>query len=357
MMTIIAFIFVLGLLVFVHELGHFLVAKRSGIKVEQFSLGFPPKLIGKKYGETEYMIGVVPLGGYVKMSGENITEENYIPQPGDFMAAPVWRRFLIITAGPIMNYLLAIFLFFIVYWSTGLPEIKPESTEIGVISPGAPAEKAGLTVGSRIVSIDGNTFKDFNEMAAYVKVRPNSDVAVKWTDKGKTIMTTLRTLSIPTTDSLGHKRSEGRIGIGPVYIYKPIGAWRAFKDGLSTNTFVTGQMFTVIWKLISRQESIKSLGGPVLIAQQAGAAARQGFIALLGLAAFLSVNLAIINVLPIPILDGGHLVFLLIETFKKRPVSIKGRLIAQQIGMGLLLLLMVVVTYNDIIRLVTGILR
>ena len=356
-MTIIAFIFVLGLLVFVHELGHFLVAKRSGIKVEQFSLGFPPKLIGKKYGETEYMIGVVPLGGYVKMSGENITEENYIPQPGDFMAAPVWRRFLIITAGPIMNYLLAIFLFFIVYWSTGLPEIKPESTEIGVISPGAPAEKAGLTVGSRIVSIDGNTFKDFNEMAAYVKVRPNSDVAVKWTDKGKTIMTTLRTLSIPTTDSLGHKRSEGRIGIGPVYIYKPIGAWRAFKDGLSTNTFVTGQMFTVIWKLISRQESIKSLGGPVLIAQQAGAAARQGFIALLGLAAFLSVNLAIINVLPIPILDGGHLVFLLIETFKKRPVSIKGRLIAQQIGMGLLLLLMVVVTYNDIIRLVTGILR
>lgn len=357
MTTLIAFVFVLGLLVFVHELGHFLVAKKSGIRVERFSLGFPPKLIGKKVGDTEYMIGVVPLGGYVKMSGENVTEEDYVAQPGDFMAASVLKRSLVILAGPFMNFLLAIFLFFIVYWSTGMPVIKPDSTEIGIISPGAPAEKAGIKEGARIISMDGNMFSDFNEMAAYVRVRPNSDINIAWIDSGKTTSAVVRTLSIPGVDSLGRHRNEGRIGIGPVYNYQPISPWQAFKDGISANIFVTGQMFSVLWKLLSRQESIKALGGPVLIAQQAGAAARQGFAALLGLAAFLSVNLAIINILPIPVLDGGHLVFLVIEAFKKRPVSIKGRLIAQQIGMGLLFLLMIVVTYNDIIRLITGIIR
>jgi regulator of sigma E protease len=357
MITIIAFVFVLGLLVFVHELGHFLVAKKSGIRVERFSLGFPPKLIGKKFGDTEYMIGVVPLGGYVKMSGENITEENYVPQPGDFMSASVLKRTMVILAGPLMNFILAIFIFFVVYWSTGLPEMKPNSTEIGVVSPSGPAEKAGIKEGAKIVSIDGNTFKDFNEMAAYVRVRPNSDIKIAWIDSGKTVNATVRTMSISGVDTLGRRKSEGRIGIGPVYDYKPISPWQALKDGFSANMYITGQMFSVIWKLISRQESIKALGGPVLIAQQAGAAARQGFASLLGLAAFLSVNLAIVNILPIPVLDGGHLVFLVIEAFKKRPVSLKGRLIAQQIGMGLLFLLMVVVTYNDIIRLITGIIR
>jgi regulator of sigma E protease len=357
MTTLIAFVFVLGLLVFVHELGHFLVAKKSGIKVERFSLGFPPKLIGKKIGDTEYMIGVVPLGGYVKMSGENITEEDYIIQPGDFMAASVFKRSLVILAGPVMNFVLAIFLFFVVYWSTGIPEMKPNSTEIGIISPDAPAEKAGLRAGANIISIDGNRFKDFNEMASYVRVRPNSNINVVWFDSGKTVTATIHTMSIPATDSLGRKRSEGRIGIGPVYNYKPTSPWQALKDGFSANLFLTGQMFSVLWKLVSHQESIKALGGPVLIAQQAGAAARQGFASLLGLAAFLSVNLAIVNLLPIPVLDGGHLVFLIIEAFKKRPMSLKGRLIAQQIGMGLLFLLMIVVTYNDIIRLITGIIR
>ncbi len=357
MTTLIAFVFVLGLLVFVHELGHFIVAKKAGIRVERFSLGFPPKLIGKKVGETEYMIGIVPLGGYVKMSGENITEDNYVPRPGDFMASSVLKRSLVILAGPVMNFLLAVFLFFIVYWSTGSPVIRPNSTEIGMVSPGGPADKAGLKEGSTIVSIDGNTFADFNEIAAYVRVRPNSILKVVWTDSGKTVTSDIRTLSIPGIDSLGRERFEGRIGIGPAYDYRPISPWQAFKDGVSANLFVTGQMFFVLWKLVSRQESIKALGGPVLIAQQAGAAARQGFIALLGLAAFLSVNLAIINILPIPVLDGGHLVFLVIEAFKRRPVSLKGRLIAQQIGMGLLFLLMVVVTYNDIIRLITGIIK
>lgn len=355
MTTILAFIFVLGLLVFVHELGHFIAAKRSGIRVERFSLGFPPKLIGKKIGETEYCIGVVPLGGYVKMFGENEIEEDYVPQPGDFMATPIWKRFIVIIAGPFMNFITAIFLFFVVYWATGLPVQKEGSTEIGVVTPGGPAEKAGITVGSQIVSIDGIKFADFNEMAAYIKERPKTELQIQWQDpEGQPKDAALTTMDFNAVDSTGAEKIEGRIGVGPVFSYTPIGPWQAFKDGISATIFLTKQMFNIIWQLLTQQISIKALGGPVMIADQAGKAARQGFGALLGLAAFLSLNLAILNILPIPVLDGGHLVFLTIEAFKRKPVSIKGRLIAQQVGMGLLLLLMVVVTYNDIVRLITG---
>lgn len=355
MITILAFIFVLGLLVFAHELGHFVVAKRSGIRVERFSLGFPPKLIGKKVGETEYCIGIIPLGGYVKMIGENEFKDGYVPKPGDFMAAPLWKRFLVITAGPFMNFILAIFLFFVVYWATGRPEIKPGSTGVGMVSEGGPADKAGIAPGSEIISINGITFTDFDEMAAYIKRRPDTDVAVIWEHEGEMHNATITTMKLAVTDSLGEGRIEGRIGIGPVFIYKPIGPWPALRDAFSFTVYITRQVFIVIWGLLTRQVSIKMLGGPLFIAQQAGSAARQGFTSLLFLAAFLSVNLAIINILPIPVLDGGHLVFLTIEGVKRKPVSMKGRLIAQQIGMGLLLLLMVVVIYNDIVRLVTGI--
>jgi regulator of sigma E protease len=164
----------------------------------------------------------------------------------------------------------------------------------------------------------------------------------------------LTTMEYPTVDSLGEKVIEGRIGIGPDYYYKSIGPFQALKEGTLATVYLTEQMFKIIWRLVSRQESIKSLGGPVMIAKQAGAAAEQGFLSLLGLAAFLSINLGILNILPIPVLDGGHLVFLTIEGIRRKPVSLKGRMIAQQIGMGLLLILMVVITYNDIVRVFTG---
>lgn len=357
MTTFLAFIFVLGMLVFVHELGHFIVAKRAGIRVEKFSLGFPPKLIGRKIGETEYCIGVIPLGGYVKMSGENITEDDYVVRPGDFMAASTGKRFWVIIAGPVMNFLLGIFLFFVIYWASGIPQSQIDSTEVGLVNPGAPADKAGLKVGSKIVSIDDNHFKDFTEIAAYIKQRPGEAISLAWTD-GDTLKTaTIITLSVPFTDSLGNTRNEGRIGIGPTLVYEPISPFAALKEATLFSFELTGQMLVILYRLLTRQESIKSLGGPVMIAQQAGAAAKQGLVSLLGLAAFLSINLAILNILPIPVLDGGHLVFLGIEAIKRKPVSIKGRIIAQQIGMGLLFILMAVVTYNDIVRLITGIMR
>ena len=354
MTTILAFIFVLGLLVFVHELGHFIAAKKSGIKVERFSLGFPPKLIGKKVGETEYCIGVVPLGGYVKMIGEDEFDDDYVPKPGDFMAASLWKRFIVISAGSIMNLVTAALLFFIIYWATGIPEQVKDSTVIGMVSPSGPADKAGMTSGSEVLSIDGITFTDFSGMAEYIKSRPNTEIAISWLMESDTIIAPLTTMEYAVKDSLGNEKIEGRIGVGPELIYKPIGPLKALGEGISATVFLVGQMFDLIWKLITHQESIKGLGGPIRIAQFAGQAAQQGFLSLLGLAAFLSVNLAILNILPIPVLDGGHLVFLTIEGVKRKPVSLKGRMIAQQIGMSLLLVLMVYVTYNDIARLFGG---
>lgn len=357
MMTLLAFIFVLGLLVFVHEFGHFIAAKRSGIRVETFSLGFPPKLVGKKIGETEYRIGVVPLGGYVKMVGESDFEEGYVPQPGDYMAAPVWKRFIVISAGPVMNIITGVFLFFIIYWAAGIPEPIPNTVSATSILPGSPAEKAGMAPGSEILAINGIKFTDSAKMAAYISERPDMPLSFTWKDNDRVITKDITTMEQTITDSLGNKEIVGRIGIGigPMFEYKPTGPIQALKAGVDATVFLTTEMFRIIWRLITQQESIKNLGGPVMIAQQAGKAAKQGFLSLLGLAAFLSVNLAILNILPIPVLDGGHLVFLTIEAIKKSPVSIKGRLIAQQIGMALLLLLMVVVTYNDIVRLVKGV--
>jgi regulator of sigma E protease len=357
MMTILAFIFVLGLLVFVHELGHFIAAKRSGIRVETFSLGFPPKLIGKKIGETEYRIGIIPLGGYVKMVGENEFEENYVPQPGDFMAASLWKRFIVIGAGPLMNFITAIVIFFIIYWATGIPEPIEGTISATSIMPGSPAEKAQMNPGSEILTIDNRKFDTYSDMAAYINDHPNEELAFSWRDGDSLYNKLITPEEVSVTDSLGNAAMVGRIGIGigPMFEYKPTGPIRAFREGAGATLFLTGEMFKIIWKLITHQESIKNLGGPVMIAQQAGRAAEQGFLSLLGLAAFLSVNLAILNILPIPVLDGGHLVFLSIEAIKRRPVSIKGRMIAQQIGMALLLMLMVVVTYNDVVRVFTGI--
>lgn len=357
MTTILAFVFVLGLLVFVHELGHFIAAKKSGIRVERFSLGFPPKLIGKKVGETEYCIGVVPLGGYVKMIGENEFDDDYVPQPGDFMAASLWKRFIVISAGPIMNLITAALLFFIIYWATGLPEQVKDSTIIGIVSPSGPAEKAGMMPGSEILSIDGFAFADFSEMAEYIKTRPNREIIISWLAEGDTITAATTTMEYAVKDSLGNEKIEGRIGVGPEFTYKPIGPLKAIGEGISATVFLIGQMFDLIWKLITQQESIKGLGGPIRIAQFAGQAAEQGFLSLLGLAAFLSVNLGILNILPIPVLDGGHLVFLSIEAIRRKPVSLKGRMIAQQVGFGLLLLLMIVVTYNDIASMFSGVLK
>jgi len=355
---IIPFVGVLGLLVFVHELGHFIAAKRSGVKVEKFSLGFPPNIISKKIGETEYCIGIIPLGGYVKMKGDipDFADDSTAPSgdPDEFMSAPNWKKATIIAAGPLMNFVAAFVLFFIMIWAWGNPVARPNSTEIGAVKTDGPAFKAGLQEGDEIIAIDGQFFPDFDAMAKYIKARPDQDLAVKFRRGDIDKMVTVKTMEYEYTDSLGATITQGLIGIDPLYDFHSTGFFTAIKDGATATFFISTVTVEFLYRLITRQESVKNIGGPIMIADQAGKAMRRGLPYLFNLAAFLSINLGILNILPIPVLDGGHLVFLSIEAIRRKPISFKKRLFWQQIGMGLLLLLMVFVTYNDIARLITG---
>ncbi len=355
---IIPFIVVLGFLVFVHELGHFIAAKRSGIKVEKFSLGFPPNLISKRIGETQYCIGIIPLGGYVKMKGDipDFADDDTPPtgEPGEFMSAPTWKKAIVIAAGPIMNFVAAFIIFVVMIWAWGNPVMRPDSTEIGGIRPDGPAYAAGILEGDEIISVNGQFFGDFDQLASYIWSKPDQDIVVKYRRGGVDRLATIRTTVNTVVDTAGVEQSRGLIGIEPVFDFYPTGFFVAVHDAGAATAFVSVVTVDFLYKLISRQESVKNIGGPIMIADQAGKAYRRGLPYLFNLAAFLSINLGILNILPIPVLDGGHLVFLTIEGIRRKPIPFKKRLFWQQVGMGLLLLLMVFVTYNDIARLFVG---
>jgi regulator of sigma E protease len=253
-----------------------------------------------------------------------------------------------------MNFIAAILLFIIMIWAWGDPRPRPNSTEIGSVGPDTPAFKAGLKEGDLILSADGLFFQDFQNMAAYIKTRPDEELAIKYRRGAEDRLITLRTMKYEFQDSLGIAHLEGRIGVDPVFDFYPTSMGEAVKGGFQGAFFISAVTVDFLWKLISRQESITKLGGPIMIADQAGKALKRGLPYLVNLAAFLSINLGVLNILPIPVLDGGHLVFLGIEAIRRKPISFKKRLFWQQIGMGLLLLLMVFVTYNDIARLVIG---
>jgi regulator of sigma E protease len=349
--TFLATLLVLGVLIFVHELGHFLVAKWAGIKVERFSLGFPPKMIGFTRGETEYCISWIPLGGYVKMAGENPDESEITGDPREFMSKSVGVRALVIIAGPLMNFVAAILLFAMAFFFYGKPVPDTTRVIVGSVSKGYPAEKIGLKSGDQIVSIDHQKVGTFPEMAGIVNAKPGQIVDVTW-KRGDDIYSSPVVTKIDTAKTAaGADSLVGRIGIGPGFITEPMGLFASLGAGFTQTIDICGAMFKFLGGLLSGQVSIKLVSGPVGIAKMAGEFAREGFNMLMGFMAVLSVNLAILNVLPVPILDGGHLLFLLIEKLRGRPLSIRQRAIAQQVGLGLLVLLIVTVTYNDILRL------
>jgi len=346
LVTILATIFVLGVLVFFHELGHFIVAKRSGIRVDKFSLGFPPTLISKKWGETEYAIGVIPLGGYVKMAGENPGEEVH-GEPWEFMAKPIWKRFLVIGAGPFMNFVLAIVVLTGLYAIRGQEE---DTVQIGYVAPDSPAEKAGLKTGDRITAVDGTKIKSFQDMADIVYKKVEQPVEIAWQRDSTTMSASIVTYKDYAIGPTGDTVAVGKIGVGNQPVFRRLGIIRAFGAGVAQSVFYVEKVFEFVGGLISRTVTPSEIGGPILISQIAGATARAGFDVLLEFLALLSVNLAVLNILPIPLLDGGHLVFLIIERIKGSPVSMKTRLVVQQIGIAFLLILVIFVTINDIGR-------
>ena len=355
MLTAVSFIFVLGVLIFIHELGHFVVAKKVGIRVHKFSLGFPPNIFSKKVGDTTYCIGLIPLGGYVKMAGEDPSDESTGAEH-EFSSKTVGQRTLVIFAGPFMNYLLAIFLMIGVLYFGGRPVFNNDRIIVGTVQTDAPADKAGLKEDDVIIAFNGQAVSNFDSLRIRINSKVEEEIEISWlSDDTDTI-----TASITTKQQLLPRADGGFDTVGIIgFTQKPIGHERpslvsAAVEGFIITHVIVRETFKFIKQLVTGQASTKMIGGPLFIARQSGKEASKGAANLFFFMALLSVNLAILNIMPIPILDGGHLVFLAIEKLKGSPLSIKVRGIAQQVGMVLLFTMIIFVTYNDILRAFKG---
>jgi len=349
--SIFAFIIVLGVLIFFHELGHFLVARLFGVGVEKFSLGFGPRLIGKTIGMTDYRVSLIPLGGYVKMVGEEPdTEIEPYLIPQSFTHKSVFKRFLIVAAGPMSNLLLAVAIFFLVFQTSGTYVLRPL---VGEVDTPSPAAQSGLQKDDLVVAINGMELTSWEEMAAQIADSQGRSMAFV-IERGGQRMNFDLVPELKTTQNLfGEDIERYVIGIrsaGDV-IPRELSLVESVQMSVARTWEITELTVLSVVKLIQGQISSDNLGGPIKIAKMAGDQAREGVINLLIFTAVISINLGILNFLPIPVLDGGHLMFFTIEMISRRPVSIKVREIAQQFGIFLLILLMIFVIYNDIVNL------
>jgi regulator of sigma E protease len=348
--NIIALIIVLGVLVFFHEFGHFIVARLFGVGVEKFSLGFGPRIVGKTVGMTDYRISAIPLGGYVKMVGEEPNADlDPAMIPYSFTHKSVYKRMLIVAAGPVFNVVLAILIFWGLYAGYGAYDMD---TVIGGVQESSPAQAAGLQADDRILAIDGIAIGTWEEMAGLIKEGQGSEVAITVKRGDETLTVSVTPMLSETRNLFGEAVKRYLIGVeakGEV-IRREMNVFSAFGESLKQTWLVTEVTVLSVVKMIQGSISKKELGGPIMIAKMAGDQARAGWVNLISFIAIISINLAILNILPIPVLDGGHLVFFAIEAVKGSPVSDGTREVAQQVGMLLLLLLMIFVFYNDLTR-------
>jgi regulator of sigma E protease len=350
--TIVSFIFVLGVLIFFHELGHFMVAKKVGIKVERFSLGFPPYVFSKKRGETIYSIGLIPLGGFVKMEGEN-PDETATGAPGEFMSKSVGQRALVIFAGPLMNYLLALGFLIGIFFFSGMPVFDENRVVIGDLDATGPAATAGIRAEDEILSVNNQPIQGTESVTRLIAPAVAAPVSLRLLRGTDTVAITVTTQAVETKSESGAIDSIGRIGITlmpKVLSYERYNVFKATADGFIAAHVIVYKTAEFVKQLAFGQVSTRMLGGPVFIARQSGVEARKGASSLFYFMALLSINLAVLNILPIPVLDGGHLLFIAIEKIKGSPVSLRARLVAQQVGVIALLTLIVFITYNDILR-------
>ncbi len=354
MTSIVSFIVLLGVLIFVHEFGHFITAKLLKIKVLKFSLGFGPKLIARQWGETEYLISALPLGGYVKLFGEQ-TGETITPDEikGSFSHRPVWHRFLVVLAGPLFNLLFALIVFSFIYTVAGIPEPLPGTT-IGTVSTSSPAAKAGIKPGDIITKVNGRPTSKWAEVSKIIRHSEGVPITITLQRSNKYIQFKTQAKISEIKNIFGEvvgKRYLLGISKKQDLVYKKQGIITACRAGLTqTWSYIYLTVMTLL-KVIQRVVPASDMGGPIMIANMAGQQFQAGWNNFLSFMAVLSINLGVINLFPLPILDGGHLTFFVIEAIRKKPLTLSAQEVIQQIGIVLLGALMVFVFYNDIIRL------
>ena len=358
-MWIVGFLLVLGPLVTLHELGHYLVGRWFGVKADAFSVGFGKELAGftDRRG-TRWKLSALPLGGYVKFAGDMNPASQPSPEwlalPEDeraqtFQAAKLWHKALIVAAGPVTNFLVAILILAGFTMAYGRLEIPPV---VQVLAEEGAAAQAGIAVGDRIVAVDGDPIEDFDELGARVAPHPGEDIELEVERAGERLTYAFTIPSITESDRFGNEFRVGRIGVGsgPGELV-PVGPGEAVVLAVRQTGEITQLMVTGIWQIVTGRRSVEELGGPIKIAKFSGEQLSLGWQQFVGFAALISINLAFINLLPIPALDGGHLAFYAAEAVRRRPASARSQEWAFRTGIAFVLALMLFVTINDIVSL------
>jgi len=339
-MTFLSAVLLIGFLIFIHELGHFIFAKLSGVKVLKFSLGFGPKVIGKKIGETEYLLSAIPLGGYVKMLGEEPDDQlDESERKRSYKNQPIFKRASIVFAGPCFNFLTAVVIFFFVFL-IGIPVLMPI---IGEVLDNSPASKAMIQKGDRIIEINGKPVEKWTDMTEVIHGSANKPISLKIQRDSTFTIISITPESKKTKDIFGEEKEIGLIGVKPSGEIFTVSedVFTSAKNAILRTLEITSLTVIGIIKLIQRIIPADTIGGPIMIFSLAERQAEAG-------------ALSFFNLLPIPVLDGGHLLFMAIEAVRGKPLSDKTILIAHKIGWVFLLSLMAFAIYNDIFRLISG---
>jgi len=352
LISVISVLLVLGGLIFFHELGHFLAARVFGMGVSTFSVGFGPKLVRKVWGKTEYCLSAIPLGGYVALVGQDEDEE--VPENFSkeelFSSRPPWQRLIVVAAGPLANLLLAWLLCWGLVYSYGKVEILPK---LGALEENGPAAQAGMQPGDLVLAVNGVEIQHWRQLADKIATSGGSSLQLDVARDNRSLSLAVMPEPVMRKNVFGEDEPSFRIGIRAAgeYLIKQPGFFEAAVLGVERS----GEMLSLTWqglvKLVQRSVPFDQLGGPVMIAQLVGSQAKEGLAGVLAIAALISINLAVLNLLPIPVLDGGHILFYSLETIMRRPLSRKVRDVATRLGFAFLICLILLVTFNDVLRL------